>query len=140
MQKARREAKEISLFNRLSTSTSKLRGTTAVSEGMRQRIKSAEEIRQEKDRIAELSKTAGRASGALGKRKAQEIEEEEPEEDIDDEEGRRKAEDFRRKAMERRGPAVVGPRLKQAPGKKPVDPFFRPKARNPLAAPPPKRR
>jgi hypothetical protein len=108
-----------------------------LSESMKQKIKTAEEIRAEKEKLAEMSRRNGKASGALGKRKMEEREKEEKGDDgEDEEEKRRKTEEWRRKAMERRGPAVGGPRLKAAaPEKKAADPFFRSQRANPLAMP-----
>jgi hypothetical protein len=147
VQKARREAKEMSRFrgngSRLAMQQHVGTASSAaarLSEGMKRKIKTAEDVRAEKDHIAEQSRRNGRASGALGKRKVEEREEEEEEEEEEhDEDGedekRRKTEEWRRKAMEKRAPAVGGPRLKQAPEKKAADPFFRSKKANPLAMP-----
>lgn len=126
IQKARKEAKEIGVFQRLGDPKRAGRGTSAINDGMRQRIRSAEEVRAERDKIAAQSRSNGRASGATMKRKAAVVVDEHEEEE-NEEERRSKAEEFRRKAMQPRAAMTVGPRAKVAPEKKAVDPFFRPK-------------
>lgn len=92
--------------------------------------------------MAEVSRSNGRASGASAsskdlKRKAEVVDEED---DEDDEEKRLKMEDKWKKAQEKRGPIVGGPRLKVLPGKKAAEPFMKPKKANPLALPPQRKR
>ena len=90
--------------------------------------------------MAEVSRSNGRASGATAsaskdlKRKAEEVDEE------DEEEKMQRMEEKWKKAQERRGPIVGGPRLKVLPEKKAAEPFMRPRKANPLAMPPPRRR
>ncbi|KAA8899636.1 RNA polymerase II transcription factor SIII subunit A-domain-containing protein [Sphaerosporella brunnea] len=139
IQKAKREAKEMSRFRsensklaRPMLPNSSVPAAARLNESMKQKIRSQEEIRKERERNAEISRQNGKASGALGKRKSEDREVEDKATEQSEAEKRRKTEEWRRKAMEKRAPVVGGPRLK------PV--AERPKKANPLAMPPPRRR
>ncbi|KAF8250766.1 hypothetical protein K440DRAFT_131073 [Wilcoxina mikolae CBS 423.85] len=130
IQKARREAKEIARRNGTRVPDKAKQPPAVVSALMRQKIKTVEEIRSERDKIAEESRRGGRESGMMpGKRKIEQRREEVEQDDDEAEEERR------RKAGERRTFVAAGPKVKAAPEKKAVDPFFRPKKVNPLAMP-----
>jgi hypothetical protein len=141
IQKARREAKEIARRNGTRVPDKSSRSAAAVSAQMRQKIKTVEEIKAERDKIAEQSRRGGRESGMMpGKRKIEQRREDvEADDEEAEEERRRKAEEFRKKAGERRTFVAAGPKAKIAPEKKVADPFFRSKKVNPLAMPSKKR-
>jgi len=118
IQRARREAAEISRFQGKNSKLGKpMKDLQAggVSERMKERIRNSEDIKQERERTV---------IGIGEKRKSEMLEDE------DDEEQIRRAEEFRRKANERRVPVVTGTaRGKVQVERKAADPFFRPKRR-----------
>ena len=86
VQKAQREAKEIGVFRRLGDPARAGRANASArnDDNMRQRIRSAKDLRTERNKIDEQSRSAGRASGASVKRKVQEIVDEREEEEGED--------------------------------------------------------